>query len=81
MDFSPDGKILAAGGSRGQVHLWNVAQDKELLRFKADEDKWIAIAWSPDGTRIATATRGKDAYRVWDAATGKELFRIKEGGS
>ena len=79
--FSPDGKVLAAGGSQGVVHLWDVAQGNEILQFKAAEKRFLAIAWSPDGGRIATATYGKNAYGVWDAATGKELFRINEGGS
>jgi WD40 repeat protein len=31
--------------------------------------------WSPDGTRIATASRDYTAY-IWDANTGVELFTL-----
>ncbi len=38
------------------------------------------LAFSPDGKMLATCSRpadgGKDALRVWDVATGKELFRL-----
>jgi WD40 repeat protein len=32
-------------------------------------------AWSPDGTRIVSATSGKDS-QVWDAATGAKLLTL-----
>jgi WD40 repeat protein len=34
-------------------------------------DSWGIAAFSPDGKRVVTATRG-DA-RIWDAATAKEI--------
>ena len=37
------------------------------------------VAWSPDGSRLATASRDQTA-RVWDAATGKELLTVKGSG-
>ncbi len=35
-----------------------------------------SVAWSPDGTRLATASWDMTA-RVWDAATGRELLALE----
>jgi WD40 repeat protein len=37
-----------------------------------------AVAFTPDGTRVATASADKSA-RVFDAATGHELARLDHG--
>jgi WD40 repeat protein len=34
------------------------------------------VAWSPDGTRIASGAQDR-AVRVWDAATGRQLWATK----
>src|SRR5262249_42086652 len=36
-----------------------------------------SVAYSPDGTRIATASHSDPTVKVWDAQTGQELFTIK----
>jgi WD40 repeat protein len=38
----------------------------------ARESEFISAAFSPDGTRIVTASEDK-AARIWDAATGDEI--------
>ena len=46
---------------------------RELLRVaNPHRDVWN-VAFSPDGTRLATGD-GKGTADVWDAATGAELF-------
>ncbi|MCX6101269.1 MAG: hypothetical protein NTV92_07595 [Candidatus Bipolaricaulota bacterium] len=37
-----------------------------------------SIAWSPDGTRIATASSDGTA-RIWDAQTGNQLLILEQG--
>jgi hypothetical protein len=36
-----------------------------------------AVAWSPDGKRIASGLSEKDTVQVWDAATGRTQFSYK----
>ena len=65
--FSRDGSRLATTG--GGIRLWDVATGKELAVLEGDGGG--AIAFSPDGTRLATL-RGP-TIRLWDAPTGEAL--------
>jgi WD40 repeat protein/serine/threonine protein kinase len=48
--------------------------NSELLAFRNHVGPALAVAFSPDGTQVASASRGE--VRVWEAATGREVFRI-----
>ncbi|GIH61991.1 caspase, EACC1-associated type [Microbispora siamensis] len=52
------------------VHLWDVARSREIAAL-GHEYGVDALAFSPDGSRLATA----DGYdiRLWDANTGKAI--------
>ncbi|MGI6414291.1 MAG: hypothetical protein ACOX1P_01380 [Thermoguttaceae bacterium] len=39
-----------------------------------DSPGFQALAWSPDGRRLASGER-RNAARVWDASTGRETSR------
>src|SRR5262249_7111383 len=74
--FSPDGKILAAGGMDNRVRLWNVASGKELNSQHGGHQAAIGqVAFSPDGKTLATAAADQ-TIRLWNAATGKELRQL-----
>lgn len=85
-EFSPDGRrILTVSGVTAR--LWDVNSGKlvgDRMRHEeqpADPSLWWeeeqggairAACFSPDGTRVATASNDGTA-RIWDAATGSEL--------
>jgi WD40 repeat protein/serine/threonine protein kinase len=82
--FSPDGTIVAAavaqGLETGMVKLFDVRAEK-LLRTLPDPAQGPAapcdaVAWSPDGTRIASGAQDR-VVRMWDAATGRQLWEGK----
>jgi WD40 repeat protein len=53
--FSPDGAKLLWGAGGGQVVLWDLENDRTLLREKVHANAVGAVAFSPDGSLIASA--------------------------
>jgi len=72
--FSPDGKILATGGSQG-VAVWSAADGKEQRRFNA---RCADLAWSPDSAQLATVA--STGLSVWNAAGGKPAWKQSVSG-
>lgn len=74
--FSPDGSRVAnADGETALV--WDVATGKALQRLRSPLGPIAALAFSPDGKRLAAAGRGTV---LWDVETGKELLTLRGAG-
>jgi WD40 repeat protein len=74
--WSPDGGRLAMLEAGMIVHVWDVTTRIEFLTFTVPlDDQLVSLAWSRDGKRLASA-RGQTA-KVWEAATGKEIFTLR----
>jgi serine/threonine protein kinase/DNA-binding SARP family transcriptional activator/WD40 repeat protein len=74
LDFSPDGALLAAGGSLSGLSVWN-ATTGELL-FNSGEPEIPEVptnAFSPDGT-LLTAVNETEIV-VYEVVTWKEVVR------
>jgi RNA polymerase sigma factor (sigma-70 family) len=82
--FSPDGKLLAAGGHDRDGNnyfgrIWEVSTGKELRRFANGHASVRALAFSPDGKTLAGG--GDDGRpRLWDVGTGKLRREFKPDG-
>ncbi len=82
IDFTVDGKIMATGGGdpsrTGEVKLWDV-ETARLIRSldSLHTDSVFSVRFSPDGTKLATASADK-FMKVTNVADGKDL-RTFEG--
>jgi tetratricopeptide (TPR) repeat protein len=87
--YSPDGTRIVTASDDGTARVWEAASGRVLVRLEAHGGKVWSAAFSPDGARIVTASNDTWAREwqaasgtawVWDAASGRELARLRHGG-
>ncbi|GAB7045559.1 AAA family ATPase [Catenuloplanes indicus] len=69
-DRSPDGRQVAVGGVDRHIQIYAADGSGPPRTFGTHPGMIIAVAWSPDGRTLATATDVDNTIRLWDAATG-----------
>ena len=74
--LSPDGKTLFSLVADGQdkerrIRSYDAATGKELFPARGHSGQVSAVAFSPDGKRLASVSSFDPGVRLWDAATGK----------
>ena len=87
--FSPDGKMLAAGGEGGTINVWKInvhsrplfkrllpVFKKMKLEYKVKHtDNIKSLAFSPDGNTLASSSDDK-TVRLWNVADGSLRFTL-----
>ncbi len=79
LDFSPDGKTLAAVGNDRVVRLFDVETGKTIFCRAGVDGNRFSTAFSPDGKRLAF-TDAEDTLRILEIAAEKEVFKQRLGG-
>jgi WD40 repeat protein len=81
--YSPDGAYLAMGSgdvnrqaTPGCITVWDLATGKIHYQLPGHGSTVLAVDFSPDGRRLASAAAGADA-KIWDVLTGKELLAFR----
>ena len=91
LDFSRDGRRIAAGVNRWNDHVrdwrktgaamvWDISRPESPIFEVAVPDGGVA-ALSPDGRRLFTATDGKGRLNVYDVASGRLLRSTRLDGA
>ena len=87
VSFSHDGSLLASGAAYHTIKLWDVSSRKEIASLKGHTDQINALAFSPDGTLLASGSGNIRMYskdntvRLWDISSGKEIATLEVPGA
>ncbi|HSV66968.1 MAG TPA: pentapeptide repeat-containing protein [Mycobacteriales bacterium] len=82
--YSPDGTYLATTSTDHTAQIWNPTTSRWRLRSRRRDifttlsghtSTVTAVAYSPDGTRLATTSKDGTA-RIWDPTTGQLLITL-----
>jgi eukaryotic-like serine/threonine-protein kinase len=82
--YSPDGRTVAVSVEREdqptEVRILDATTGRQLRGLRGHADSAKTVAFSPDGARLAGACVDGTA-RVWDTATGREIFVLRHAGA
>ena len=81
VQFSPDGKLLAAAGGppaqQGEIKIWDAATGVLVRTINGHNDYIYSISWSPDNKNIASCSYDK-LVKIWDVSNGSEVKTLKD---
>jgi WD40 repeat protein len=75
LQFSPDSKLVAAGGSDGAIRLWDRTTGKLMHRLEIPKGP-SALAFSADAKRVLVADK-ENTVQAWDIETWKLRSEVK----
>jgi len=75
--FSPDGKLLAAGGVDNVARVWSVDENKLAGELKGHSDWILGVSFSADGKFLATSGADRSA-QVWEVGTWKQVAKLDQ---
>jgi WD40 repeat protein len=78
--FSGDGLQAASTAMDGTVAIWDLSSFRLITSFQAHMQSANGVAFSPDGRRLATGGNGRDAVKLWDLSTRRELMTLSGQG-
>jgi WD40 repeat protein len=73
---SADARFAACVSQGCQILIWDLQESRQVLTWDVPTSQCTDLAWSPDGTTLATVGLGREYGRLWlwDAATGRSRW-------
>ena len=82
VEFSPDGRRLAASSALGYARVWDTATWGEQATLRGYLRGVFAVHFSPDGRRLATSGYNPDLLlKLWDVDSWQEVFSLAGTGN
>ena len=76
LDWSPDEQHIASGWGSA-IHISSSLTGEHVLTYRGHTQTVRTVAWSPDGSRIASG--GEDGtIQIWEAARGKLIVTYRK---
>jgi WD40 repeat protein/transcriptional regulator with XRE-family HTH domain len=75
LDFSPDGKRLAASSQSSLIWVWDLQTGQELHTLYGHTNSVNSIRFNMDGTQLASASSDRKIF-IWDAISGLQLLSL-----
>jgi WD40 repeat protein len=78
LSYSPDGSLLAIGGT-GEVRVYDLAADRERLKIAATGKETGALVFSADNRRLAAVSHASAfqcVVRMYDLESGREVLSL-----
>ena len=74
--FSPDGQLFAVASAIG-IYLYDVATSRERALLTGHDGAVQFVAFSPDGTTLASGAAWDGKIKVWDVATRQNIATLQ----
>ena len=71
---SRDGKFAVTGGIDRMIRVWEIPTARELARWEAHDSDVTALAFSPDGATLASASK-QGALKLWNLSSLRAELR------
>jgi len=79
--FSPDGTRLAVANFNGYPHVMDVQTGEIILKLEGHQLVANGLAYSPDGSMIATGDESVGEVIVWSSSDGSQITSFQGGES
>lgn len=81
LQFSPDGKLLAAGGGRpalqGEMVLWDVETHQMVKKIEGHRDNIYGLSFAPDSHTLASCSYDRTVI-LWDVDSGSAKATLED---